>query len=71
MSERKTDEPVEPRFDGVLGARGSIGLPLVRTLSQEYKDRPEPEDTDREPPPAPNGFVTRLINRIRGVRQAG
>ena len=72
MSGRKTDEPVEPRFDGVyLGGRsGGIGLPLVRNLSQEYRDTPEPEDTDRVPPPAPKGFVTRLIDRMRGVRRA-
>ena len=70
MSGRKPDDPTEPRFDGVLGPGRAIGMPLVRTLSQEYRDRPEPEDSDRVPPPAPKGVWTRLIDRIRGVRPA-
>jgi hypothetical protein len=71
MVDRKTDQPIEPRFDGFLTGRGGIGVPLVRNLSQEYRDHPAPEDTDREPPPAPRGFWARLIKRLRGVRQAG
>ena len=47
VPQQKPGEIVEPRFDGVLGARGSIGLPLVRTLSEEYRDIAEPVDSDR------------------------
>jgi hypothetical protein len=73
MSGRRTDEPVEPRFDGVFvgGRSGGIGLPRVRNLSQEYRDTPEPEDSDRVPPPAPRSTWARLMDRIRGSRPAG
>ena len=66
MANRKSDESVEPRFDGVQGAGTHVGLPLVRNLSQEYRDRPEPEDSDRMPPPEPRGWMPRLIDRLRG-----
>jgi len=70
MTQRKAGNPEEPRFDGVLGVSSEIGLPLVRNLSQEYRDRPEPEDSDRVPPPAPRGLMTRILDRLRGRNPA-
>jgi hypothetical protein len=61
----------EPRFDGVLGARGTVGLPLVRTLSDEYRDVAEPVDSDRVPPPAHPGTAARLGAWIRGLTRRG
>jgi len=61
------DDLREPRFDGVLGARSNIGLPLVRTLSDDYRDRAEPVESDRVPPPAPSGMIGRRSMWIRGL----
>jgi hypothetical protein len=66
MTQRKGDIR-EPRFDGVLGARSDIGLPAVRTLSDEYRDLAEPVDSDRVPPPAPPGMFARLGTWVRGL----
>jgi hypothetical protein len=54
----------EPRFDGVLGPFQGIGLPSVRTLSDEYRDTPEPKDSDRVPPPEPPGLVRRIVDHL-------
>ena len=62
------DKGEEPRFDGVLGPFQGIGLPAVRTLSDEYRDTPEPEDSDRVPPPEPPGAIRRIADRVRGLR---
>jgi len=56
---------VEPRFDGVAGPFQGIGLPSVRTLSDEYHDTPEPSDSSRVPTPEPPGLVRRIANRLR------
>ncbi len=71
MTQHKGDVR-EPRFDGVLGAgRGNIGLPLVRTLSDEYRDVAEPVDSDRVPPPAAPGMAQRLSAWIRVFTRKG
>jgi len=63
----------EPRFDGIAGPFQGIGLPQVRTLSDEYRDTPEPEDSERIPPPEPPGLIRRITGRLqesRGKREA-
>lgn len=61
----------KPRFDGVGGSSRCIGLPAVRTLSDEYRDRPEPEDSDGVPPPEPPGLVRRIVDRLDKARGQG
>jgi hypothetical protein len=56
--------PEEPRFDGMLGDTRCTGLPLIRTLSDEYHDTPEPEDSSRVPPPVPKGRLRRAVERL-------
>lgn len=53
-----------PRIDGVLGPSGLVGLPAIKTLSDEYRDTREPEDSDRVPPPVPPSLMRRLIDRL-------
>ena len=67
MAKRTTDEPVEPRFDGVLAVNGAYGLPAVRTLSDEYRDVAEPEDSSRVPPPEQPGVAARVVGRLRSL----
>lgn len=55
-------------FGGVLGPSGAVGLPAVRTLSDEYRDTPEPEDSERVPPPAPPTLGRRIMDRLARVR---
>lgn len=38
----------------------------IKTLSDEYHDTPEPEDSDRVPPPEPEGVLTRVAHRLTG-----
>lgn len=64
MTKRTRDEPVETRFDGVLGNYGEYPLPAIRTLSDEYRDVAEPEDSERVPPPEPPGIVDRFATRV-------
>ncbi len=65
------DQDQEPRFDGVAGPFQGIGLPGVRTLSDEYHDTPEPEDSARVPPPEPPGLIRRIARRLRTPRGRG
>lgn len=51
------------RVQVVLGPHGIAGLPL-RTLSDEYSDAPEPEDSDRVPAPDPPSMARRLMDRL-------
>ena len=67
MAKRTRDEPAETRFDGVLGGSRGYGLPAVRTLSDEYRDMAEPEDSDRVPPPDPPGIVNRIVTRAEDL----
>lgn len=71
MAKRTTDEQPEPRFDGVLAANGPYGLPAIRTLSDEYRDVAEPEDSSRVPPAEPRGLLNRVVDRLRSLRQDG
>jgi hypothetical protein len=64
MAKRTRDEPAEARFDGILGAYGEYPLPAVRTLSDEYRDVAEPEDSERVPPQEPSGLVRRFATRV-------
>jgi hypothetical protein len=64
MAKRTSDEPSETRFDGILGAYGEYPLPAVRTLSDEYRDVPEPEDSDWVPPQARPGIARRIATRV-------
>jgi hypothetical protein len=61
---KDADKSVEPRVDGVAGPFQSIGLPSVRTLSDEYHDTPEPTDSSRVPTPEPPGLVRRIASRL-------
>jgi hypothetical protein len=67
MAKRTRDEPPEARFDGVLGGSRGYGLPAVRTLSDEYRDVAEPEDSDRVPAPDPPGGIERLVVGVRNL----
>jgi hypothetical protein len=67
MAKRTRDEPAETRFDGILGAYGEYPLPAVRTLSDEYRDVAEPEDSERVPPPEPRGIVRRIVSRVEDL----
>jgi hypothetical protein len=69
MAKRTTDEDGAPRFDGVLAVNGAYGLPAVRTLSDEYRDVAEPEDSSRVPPPERPGVAARVIGRLRALRR--
>ena len=67
MAKRTSDEQVEPRFDGVLAVGGAYGLPAVRTLSDEYRDVAEPEDSSRIPAREAPGLMRRTAVRLGAV----
>ena len=46
-----------------LGGGGPIPVPM-RTLSDDYSDEPEPEDSDRVPEPKEPGRVRRLLDKL-------
>jgi hypothetical protein len=71
MPKRTSDQLDEPRFDGSLAASGGYGLPGVRTLSDEYRDVAEPEDSEWVPPIQAPGLVRRVLARLMTlVREA-
>jgi len=45
------------------GGGGMIPVPM-RTLSDDYSDVPEPEDSDRVPRPREPGRVRRLLDKL-------
>ena len=45
------------------GGGGMIPVPM-RTLSDDYSDEPEPEDSDRAPAPEEPGPVRRLLDTL-------
>ena len=52
---------------GAFLGDGFQNIPVpIRTLSDEYHDMPEPQDSNRVPDPAPEGLVTRMVHSIRG-----
>ena len=63
-----SDDERNQRFDGMLTPVGGVGVPAVRTRSDEYHDVPEPVDSEREPVPDPPGLLRRLENRLRRLR---
>jgi hypothetical protein len=56
----------EPGLDGVFAGLVHVGLPAVRTLSDEYRDTPEPSDSERVPPPEPPGVARRIMGWLLG-----
>lgn len=64
MAKRTQDQEIAPRFDGVLAVGGAYGLPAVRTLSDEYDDVAEPEDSSRVPPPQRPGVLARVVRGL-------
>lgn len=53
------------RSGAFLSPAGNLPAP-IRTLSDEFHDLPEPEDSDRVPEPEPEGLVTRLVHTLSG-----
>ncbi|MHB8959508.1 MAG: hypothetical protein ACYDAN_07775 [Candidatus Limnocylindrales bacterium] len=52
---------------GAFLSDGFQNIPVpIRTLSDEYHDRPEPEDSDQVPEPEPEGLVTRAVHKLTG-----
>jgi hypothetical protein len=46
---------------------GFANIPVpIRTLSDDYHDTPEPQDSDRVPPREPESVITRAIHRLGG-----
>ena len=67
MAQRTRGQYTEPRVDSVLASSRCYGLPRVKTLSDEYRDVAEPEDSERVPPPEPPGIAHRIAGRIRDL----
>jgi len=59
----------EARVQPVLGPHTLVGLPL-KTLSDEYRDPPEPEDSDRVPAPDPPSLGRRIMDRLETALRA-
>lgn len=52
---------------GAFLSDGFQNIPVpIKTLSDEYHDRPEPRDSDVVPPPEPEGRVTRAVHKLTG-----
>jgi len=52
---------------GAFLSDGFQNIPVpIRTLSDDYHDRPEPQDSDRVPEPEPEGVATRVVHAITG-----
>ena len=64
MTVRDGSRREAPRIDTVGAGSRCYGLPAVRTLSEEYRDAPEPEDSDRVPPPEPPSLLRRIAGRL-------
>ncbi len=59
------DERRKVERSGAFLSDGFQNIPVpIKTLSDEYHDRPEPEDSDRVPEPEPEGLVTRVAHRL-------
>ena len=53
----------EPSAGPFLGPDLLIAAP-IRTLSDDYRDVPEPEDSDRVPEPQARGRVRRVLDKV-------
>jgi hypothetical protein len=53
------------RSGAFIGPYATTPAP-IRTLSDEYSDKPEPEDSDRVPDPEPEGLVTKVVHALSG-----
>ncbi len=62
----KDQERRDVERSGAFMAAGGTTPAPVRTLSDEYHDTPEPEDSDRVPDPEPEGLVTRVVHSLTG-----
>ncbi len=51
------------RAGAFLNPFQNIPVP-IKTLSDEYHDTPEPEDSDAVPPREPEGVATRAVHRL-------
>lgn len=52
---------------GAFLGDGFMNIPVpIKTLSDEYRDTPEPRDSDRVPDPEPEGVVTRVVHKVTG-----
>lgn len=63
-----------PRLDraGAFIGDAGVNAPVpIRTLSDEFHDEPEPEDSDRVPEPEPPGRLRRLLDRLRRPKPTG
>lgn len=60
---RPTKRRAERNAGAFLGPGGLIPAPM-RTLCDDYADRPEPEDTDRVPEPEKPGLLRRLLAKL-------
>lgn len=57
---------------GAFLSDGFQNIPVpIRTLSDEYHDTPEPEESDRVPAQEPEGVVARAVHRLTGRRTPG
>ena len=69
MSREEAEEDRKlARSGAFLGPYVMVPVP-IRTLSDEYHDEPEPEDSDRVPEPEPPSRLRRLLRRLRPSRQ--
>jgi hypothetical protein len=61
------DERRQVERSGAFLSDGFQNIPVpIRTLSDEYHDRPEPRDSDIVPDPEPEGLMTRVVHSITG-----
>ena len=63
-TKRRTERNAGAFLDPGSGSgSGMIPVPM-RTLSDDYSDVPEPEDSDRVPEPEEPGLVRRLLDKL-------
>ena len=62
---RPSKRQVERNAGAFLGPNGLGMIPVpMRTLSDDYSDEPEPEDSDRVPEPEAPGFVRNVLDQL-------
>jgi len=61
------DERRKVERSGAFLSDGFQNIPVpIRTLSDEYQDKPEPKDSSVVPPREPEGVVTRVVHTVTG-----